>query len=320
MPGAVKSQGPRNAHSMVFHQGDERIYLFGGATEKAVKNDLWFFDEGKWQPRDTEAGPSARTFAAMVYDEGNNRIVLFGGSRALFGTAPDPDNLLGDTWQFQNGYWRQLEPAHSPSPRAEASLAYDPKRQRLVLFGGYFIDADGGYKKLGDTWEYDGEDWRQVSADGPSPRHGVALWYDTTSASTLLFGGSTEDRQYGKKAGETWTWDGEIWQKLEVEQPPGIFNAAIAPTPEGILRFGGWNGKSRTDETWLFTEALWTELETTAAPSPRNHSSMVFDGVRVILYGGHDGRNVFGDTWSWQDGKWQLLIEGPSMPRVKNGH
>ena len=43
--------GVRNAHAMAYHQAQEKIYLFGGATHDSVQSDLWTFDldSARWQ-------------------------------------------------------------------------------------------------------------------------------------------------------------------------------------------------------------------------------------------------------------------------------
>jgi len=38
------------------------------------------------------------------------------------------------------------------------ALAYDSRRERVVLYGG-----SNGTQTFGDTWEWDGANWRQVA-------------------------------------------------------------------------------------------------------------------------------------------------------------
>jgi len=49
---------------------------------------------------------------------------------------------------------------------------------------------------------------------------------------------------------------------------------------------------------------------------------MVFDRLRqrAVLFGGHDGENVFGDTWEWDGTAWALVASVPSEKFVDNGH
>lgn len=312
----------RNAHSMVYHARDSQVYLFGGANEKEVLSDLWVLDSISWQHVTTNQGPEARTFAAMTYNHQLNNILLFGGSKVLFGKEPDVNNLLNDTWQFSNNQWKRIRTELAPSPRAEAEMVYDVHRDRVVLFGGYTLQ-NGKYIKLGDTWEFYNDNWHLANESGPSNRHGVAMVYDSQQKRVVLFGGSTVDKQYGNSTGETWAWDGKTWNKLDIEQPPGVFNAAMSYNTDKseFVRFGGWNGSNRIDETWIFNQQ-WKKLKTENSPASRNHSRMVYDEKRnkAILFGGHDGENIFGDTWEFSNNQWNNITNITPLKRIKNGH
>ena len=77
-------------------------------------------------------------------------------------------------------------------------------------------DSDG-YQ--GDTWEWDGDRWAQVSDEGdggPSPRYAHAMAYDAARSVTILFGGAGPRGPAG--LGDTWEWDGVRWE-LVSEQP-----------------------------------------------------------------------------------------------------
>ncbi|MEQ9424728.1 MAG: kelch repeat-containing protein [Cyclobacteriaceae bacterium] len=313
----------RNAHSMAWNSNDGRVYLFGGANEKQVLADLWVYEKGSWQSLEVEPGPQPRTFAAFTYDPSNDWFILFGGSKVLFGSAANANNMLNDTWQLKNGKWEQIETTNAPTPRAEAVAVYNPKSERTVLFGGYTIQGDQ-YIKLGDTWEFYDNDWHLASESGPSERHGVAMAYDPQQQAVVLFGGSTVDKQYGESQGETWVWGNGAWQKLDIEQPPGVFNAAMVYDLKNreLIRFGGWNGETRIDETWVFQDGGWKMLELETRPAARNHATMVYDRKRqvAVLFGGHDGKRVFGDIWEYADGKWVQVSEVEPLERVRNGH
>ena len=57
--------------------------------------------------------------------------------------------------------WAQVSTA-GPAPRIEPAMAYDSQRGVTVLFGG-----DNG-SNLGDTWEWNGSTWTQLSTKGPT--------------------------------------------------------------------------------------------------------------------------------------------------------
>jgi hypothetical protein len=195
-------------------------------------------------------------------------------------------------------------------------VAYDARRGRIVLFGGY-NDATGATNRLGDTWEWDGDAWHLVAEAGPRPRNGASLVFDHGRGECLLFGGS------GGPLSDTWTWDGSRWRELAVEVP-GRFNAAAAwdAGSRAVLRFGGWNGRERTADTFLLDPSGW-RAQTVASPPPaRNHAALAYDSRRRrgVLFGGHDGDRVFGDTWEWDGRRWQLRLAPAAERRIPNEH
>ena len=55
--------------------------------------------------------------------------------------------------------WTQKQDA-GPAPRVYSAMAYDSNRGRTVLFGGL---GGAGVGNLGDTWEWDGENWTHMA-------------------------------------------------------------------------------------------------------------------------------------------------------------
>ena len=313
----------RNAHSMVYDAKDRRVLLFGGADEKQVYGDLWRLKKNRWQLVKTKRSPKPRTFASLVYDERKRRVVLFGGNSVLFGSTTNPAKFFGDTWELKGKKWKKLKTKNSPEPRAEAAIAYDARRQRVILFGGYKLE-NGKVKRLSDTWELKGNKWKKLNENEVSPRNGAAIAFDPKLKKVLLFGGSTANRDYGENSGETWVLEKKRWKKLRIRQPANIFNSNMVfhLKNKRIYRYGGWDGKGRTDQTWTFRKKRWTKLELDSNPPARNHAGMVYNSKskRIILFGGHDGEKIFGDLWIFRRGKWYKELEHPPIKRIANGH
>lgn len=313
-PGEDASLTVRNAHSLAYDSDRGRVILFGGADEKSVRGDLWEWHGNRWRLIPS-VGPPPRTFAALAYDPARKRLLLVGGNRVLFGTGAEGDTFLDDMWEWHDGTWSRLNVA-TPPGRAEACVAYDSGRQRLVLFGGYRGSGEGRVR-LGDTWEWDGARWEQKNPPrAPSPRSGAAMAYDPDRRRVVLFGGSS-------RSADTWEWDGAEWVQLEAAPPPARFNSVMAYSAElkGVLRFGGWNGEAREGDTWRYDGRAWERIEA-SGPEPRNHAAMAYDEQRrvVVLFGGHDGERVFGDTWEWRMGRWSRAAFEPPRRRLDNGH
>jgi hypothetical protein len=301
-----------NAHALAFD--GRNLVLFGGADDRRVTGETWLGRGDRWK-RARSREPAPRTFPSMVYDSKRGVVVLFGGHRVLFGEGLREENLLADTWIWNGRSWREVRLPPGPSRRAEASIAFDSARGRVVLFGGYTVRG-GERQRLGDTWEWDGTRWMLVASTGPSPRNSPAMTYDARRRRVVLFGGSGA-------TSDTWTWDGVSWQQLETNEVPGRFNAAMAyDEARGVVvRFGGWDRTRRTNDTWELDGAVW-KLVAESGPAPRNHSALTWDPSQraLVLFGGHDGDRVFGDLWEWDGKAWRRLRDFAPRPRVENDH
>ncbi len=127
--------------------------------------------------------PPAREAAAMAFDGAHGDVVLFGGSSSDGGGY----HAFADTWTWDGSSWTQRHPAHSPSARSGAAMAYDAAHGVVVLFGGQARGPQGMTQNV-DTWTWDGSDWRQVpTLHAPSPfPPAPAMAYDESSHQLVL--------------------------------------------------------------------------------------------------------------------------------------
>lgn len=127
--------------------------LFGGASQSGSLDDTWEYDGNNWVQRTPTNFPSARAGHAMCFDAKRNVTVLFGGML-------DDSSVMNDTWEYNGSDWSPVTPEHAPPARWVTFMAYDSDRARCVLFGGESVTMPGWESTaLGDTWEYDGDDW-----------------------------------------------------------------------------------------------------------------------------------------------------------------
>jgi hypothetical protein len=220
-----------------------------GASSAATR----LFDGAKWSTLEGP-GPGARDHHAGAYDEARERFVLFGGQ-------PTPGKQHGDTWEFDGATWCQVGVGAStmPAPRIHHAMAYDAALEKVILFGG--CDAK---REFGDTWEWNGTAWRLAaaeSADGPSPRTGARMAFDSGRERVVLFGGSAREA-----CGDTWTWEGDAWKRVDfpagAKTPPARSHHAMAgDTARGkVILFGGFDGSINLDDTWELDASGWHEL------------------------------------------------------------
>lgn len=172
--------------------------IFGG-YDGLSRDDTWAWTGHRWALR-AVGGPDALNDHSMVFDAAREEVVLFGG----FDGDPSDDNSLysGKTWVWNGITWR-LASTTGPSPRDAAAMAYDPLRERVVLFGGRGAGAR--------VWEWDGLTWAAVSTPaGPSSRYGSAMAFDPSRAVVVLTGGLTSSGP----SHQVWEWNGTEWSRL----------------------------------------------------------------------------------------------------------
>jgi hypothetical protein len=245
----------------------------------------------------------------MAFDQVRNRIVLFGGRTS--------DN---GTWEWDGQFWTQMSDM-GPSPRRDASMAWDNASKRVLLFGGV-KEPDDTLVRLGDTWEWDGVNWTQLDDAGPAARLAHAVASDTTRNRIVLFGGDVADAGAASLSGETWEWDGAAWTQLEETGPSPRTSHGMAfdSVRRRTVLFGGKtiDGNSHGD-TWEWTGSAWINVSQ-IGPASRLAAVMSFDGTQSILFGGNpsqvavDGAPL-GDTWSWDGTFWTQRQDIGPKPR-----
>ncbi|MBN8553933.1 MAG: hypothetical protein J0L93_00635 [Deltaproteobacteria bacterium] len=316
----VTTAGPasRDAHAIVYDSERETSVLFGGDDANGNRfDDTWEWNGTEWLNLQIE-GPEARNFHAMAYDTFRKKVVLFGGQTS--------SQKMGDTWEFDSasGAWNlqttdlPLErsnnalpailsrggdgPVYTNGPRAPSArtyhaMVYDVARRETVLFGG--SDAVTGVSYSGETWVWNGSNWRLASKTGPSPRILHAMAYDKVRQRVVLFGGSDAS---GKLA-DTWEWNGSSWSQKSTTGPSARESHSMAfdGSSSRVILFGGSNTGFFGD-TWAWNGTAWTIW---AGPGPysRNHSALVWDeaNAQLTLFGGSYDNGVsfdaYSDTW-----------------------
>jgi hypothetical protein len=244
----------------------------------------------------------------MAYDAASQRVVLFGGvhfTRTGLGST-----LFGDTWTWDGTDWQQRSPTSNPSPRHEATMAYDPERRVVVLFGGYGRPNEFFY----DTWAWDGDRWRLLSAATPPGffANADAMAYDPATHRMMFFafaGGSPDAQAMWFFDGRNWTRQQLPWDQLPLDGQGMVYDEALGR----IVEFGGEDGgvppsgRSVRSDIWAWDGHSWSPLRSSSAPPPRAYMSMVYDSRRrqLVVFGGLDRADrPLGDTWTWDGSTW----------------
>lgn len=139
--------------AMAYHPLLQGVLLFGGQTGASgggfgpASDETWTFDGTTWTQINT-AGPrpAPRTGANLVWVPSRQVVLLVGGR------DPVSMEIRNDTWEHDGVAWREITNVYGGiyPPRADAGVAYDLARDRLVALGG--VLANNSLRD--DTWEY----------------------------------------------------------------------------------------------------------------------------------------------------------------------
>lgn len=139
---------PRRRPGMARLQTGE-ILLFGGESDPRSFDDTWSW-RGQWSEVQVQRPRPAYRSAHSLAECGSDRALLFGGIVGIGQSVYRFD----DTWEWTGQRWVERPSPVHPSIRAGSMMAYDSRRDRVVLFGG---------ETNSDTWE-----WHRDPAERPA--------------------------------------------------------------------------------------------------------------------------------------------------------
>lgn len=312
---AGASPPARENHAMSEDATNDKVVMLGGLDSNGGElGGVWRWGLGGWT--EELPPPVARTEAMMAYDSITQRHLLFGGRSTVD---------LGDTWEFRNLTWNQLQSTGGPSPRSNGALGFHKASGKFVLFGG--MTAPGsGQTVFRETWEFYSNAWTpRTFGPGqpePPPAAGIRAAYDAPNSRLYVAIPSAQL--------ELWSYDGNLWTNHPASPtPPSRINYAMAfdDRRQRLVLWGGEVGVTPTTtqpvgDTWEWDGNSWLQRTPVVSPSPRTRSRMVFDQSRgrCVLWGGLNASNIsLRDTWEWDGTNWTQPIT-QILPPASDGH
>ena len=248
----------------------------------------------------------ARSSHSLAYDARARRVVMFGGI-----SSDTSDALPRSLWAWDGRAWRCLS-ADGPPGRADAFLAFDVARGRLVLFGGRVFEANHRMRFMRDTWEWDGARWTLIDSAGPGPRIHGGVAYDARRRAVLVHGGGGADSALR----DTWEWTGTTWRALPMHAPPRTIPDALLPGPRGVTVLLAARDSCPSEFRAVLAEPSGDSLgpTTPAGPcvSPIAPATAAPDGF--LLYTGWNV-NEAAKGWVWNGRVWSATPGAPPHRR-----
>jgi N-acetylneuraminic acid mutarotase len=218
--------------------------------------ETWAYDvnSNTWERK--ADGPGRRLGQRLAYDSESDRVVLFGGfDMSTF-------KLVDETWayDYNTDTWTNMQPDIHPKMRNYHGMVYDPKVDRVVVWGG---DVKGADKPEVWLYDYNTNTWeKRTYSHGPDVRDYCFLAYDKKSDRVIMYGGYA----YGND--ETWVYDvnTNTWKQMQPEQNPGVISRyTMVYAGNRTILFGGQDGPNNfvyKNETWSYNlkANLWRNI------------------------------------------------------------
>ena len=312
---ATTGPGARGGHRMAFDVQRARTVLYGGfGPGLPPVDETWEWNGSAWTQVFANE-PSKRSGFALSYAgtfNGTGRTALYGG----FGSVAGAATVFDETWIYDGVSWQQLAPVGTPPALDGVAMAFDPNRNRVVLFGG----TDFDFNFYDQTWELDlsatPPTWTQVIAPGPEARAQHEMVFNAASGRVLLVGGTNGNQTLT----DSWEFNGTSWvqvasQRPEISGPGG--NTAI-----GFFQPTTGTGRAiqltaAPSATYRLSGGSWVLDGTPILPALRD-SALASDPAngRTLMFGGSNALNsAIGELWSFNGTQWSNLSVGLSGPR-----
>ena len=210
--------------------------------------------------------------AALAYDPKARKVVLYGGYVSTDGTTPGA--LTSDLWLWDpaTDQLSMVSPpagAAWPEPRSDHAMAYDPVRQRVLMFGGSKPEASR------ELWELDtaSTTWRDLSGAAaaagvawPEARMGHSLVLDPDRNVLVLKGGGDTAGYPVQALDATWELAAGTtsWSERAVASTSSPRSAPLAFVGGvGLLTLtSSWDANATYFGLWRWDSAgaAWTSL------------------------------------------------------------
>ncbi len=314
----------------------EQIEALGAQLDRAISRNLFFIGV----PVDALPEVAALPFVRAVSQIPEACLSI--RSSAELGCAPvRRGQWVGAQFDSEEGFESGFEAgAFAPQLNRGGAMAYHTSSSTMVIFGGRREFDPGSPPPVDEefpvsTWLWSATMSRLIisSTDPPPGRSDHALVHDVARDRVLLFGGRRRATDGTLQAlGDTWAWDGSRWDQIDTTDAPAPrwgYAWAYDASREEIVLFGGTDGTTLFQDTWIFNGEEWEEVPQGASeawPTARHDHAMAHDGSsdQVLLFGGRehlDGEPeayLYG-TWAWNGSAWQQQRPN-SIPQARSGH
>ena len=209
----------------------------------------WSWRAGAWTKLGSANTPAVMGGAVAAFPP-KQQVIMFGGCCGVSGRY---NTAMAGMWTWDGTSWTELHPAHMPPARWGQAMVYDPAISRTVMYGGMTMEPD--HPPLNDMWAWDGSAWSALPAPALDTAN-LAPQFAFGPNGRLMLTASDSSQ-----SSTTWTFDGTMWEKLDVVTPECFFCALeFDPLRNVTVMVTNPSGApGAADQVWTWNGTRWSE-------------------------------------------------------------
>ncbi|KAG2393949.1 hypothetical protein C9374_003713 [Naegleria lovaniensis] len=306
------------------------VYMFGGLTYSGVRDDLWIFNNDRYEWRKvtyTTPWPPARYAHCMqpYVVNGKTNILLFGG-------MGENGEVLADLWSFNiaSQTWTLLnQTGEVQGPIFDMGCATTDKY--LYVFHGKTsrLNQQSLFKKIirvdlplnSNTVR-----WKVINDNLPNPRSNSQVV--SFSNYIIYFGGFGLDYDFNDLYSFNVLSTSLVKVNRDFRSPPSLYAHSMSTLGDSVYLFGGFTSDDTASDAlyrYSISKEGWTFVDTSIRPHARAFHSQITLGDRIWVFGGSDSTaKSYSDLWTYSidDTVWTLVTptKGSLSPGPRYKH
>lgn len=291
----------RMDHAAAYVPGMDAMLVFGGGPGPV--NDVLVYPLDAMHPFTTLATsgtpPAPRLQHSMAYDPVRNRLLVFGGTSGGSINSELPPDVFALTLDG-TPTWSTMTLPGGPRRRMFPSTAYDPVRDRLIVFGG----QDSTANACTDVWALtlSGDPtWQLVMPDGQIPWViAGTMVYDPSRDDLVVLGTSSDYFVHAWKLNLSGVPAWTSWQSPGGPEVMYEMRAVLDPYGDRVLFYGGKGTQAAMPgeqggvlRSLSLATPTWNVHSLSGSPQWTARHSLVHDPTRfrTVMFGGIETPN-----------------------------